>query len=307
MNRLRSLTTALGVLIATLILSGCTAAVGEVAGIPDVQTSITRPASLAQLAEVQLTSPGSQHAGASPVFRWNTVDGAHLYRLTLITEDGPLWAWEGAETSVRLGGYTAEPVRGATALRLTEPGWWSVAALDDAGELLAISALFAVSPDERTPRTLAAPRADPEPGSTATGAEDVCSLLTEEEVSTHLGGSLLGPGDASEGGNGRYRACEWERADDEFATLRIGITTGASKTGWEESLDAIRETRPDFATGVPELGPDSYVTSGWNGLTVQVLDGDIQLSISSGMAEQYQQEAVDLAVLVLSRLAGSGS
>lgn len=308
-TRTRVLATPLAALLAVFVVTGCTTAEETGSQTPDTQSSIARPAGLAELAEVQLTAPASQHAGTSPVFGWNPIEGAYFYRLSLLTDGGPLWAWEGTQTSVRLGGYTAEPAPGATALRLTEPGWWSVSALDYAGELIAISALFAISPDERAPAPLAPPR----PGtgassdSASAGANDVCSLLTEEEVTAHLGGALLGPGVASEGGGGRYHSCEWGRVDDEFATLRVGVTTGATQAGWDESLEAIREAHPDFATGVPGLGSNSYVTANWSGVKVQVLHGDTHLSVTSGMAAQYQQEVVDLAALVLSRLAGAGS
>ncbi len=285
--------------VVALALTGCTPT-------PAIDESdvIARPAALAGLPEVRLVAPGSHDVGASPIFDWETVDGAASYLLTLTDATGPLWSWQGEATSIRLGGHSAEPAPGATALRLREPGWWSVSAFSTTGELLAVSVARAVSPDDREPApgthgTAGAPTTSPE----AT-VSDACELLTEDEVTAHLGGALAAEPVSSTERGGQYLGCEWQAAHDEFATLRIGITTGASKQSWDEDIETIREVRPDFSTGVAGLGDDAYINIGWNGISINALHESTRYSLSSGMSEDYQEEAIDLAVLMISRFGG---
>lgn len=43
-----------------------------------------------------------------PTLSWNAVDGAAAYRVTVVQQDGPPWAWEGVATRVVVGGGETE-------------------------------------------------------------------------------------------------------------------------------------------------------------------------------------------------------
>lgn len=288
--------------LAAGVLAGC--ATPGVPGSSDLAPAevSARPEALDGLPQVRLLAPGGQDAGLSPVFSWDPVDRAASYLLTLIDGNGPLWSWQGDQTSVRLGGYSTEPAPGAGALRLQQPGWWTVSAYSTSGELLAISDARSVSPDARRPSPAApseatapapVPSAQPEP-------LDVCSLLTEKEVTDHFGGDLAGEPKGSTERNGQYLDCEWEAAHSEFATLRVSVSLGATKERWDEDIAVIKESYPDFTTGVPGLGEDSYVDSGW-GVSVRVYRESVYYAISSGMSAEYEAEVIQLAVLAIER------
>ncbi len=95
---------------------------------------------------VQLVAPEEQGAGETPTFEWEPVEGASTYRLVVLNAEGQAtWAWEGAETSVPLGGVADRP-EGSEGPVLTPGSSWSVAALDAEGHVLAASELRPVSP-----------------------------------------------------------------------------------------------------------------------------------------------------------------
>ena len=95
---------------------------------------------------VELVAPGEDDAGETPTFEWEPVEGASTYRLVVLNAQGQAtWAWEGAETSVPLGGVADRP-EGSEGPVLTPGSSWSVAALDAEGHVLAASELRPVSP-----------------------------------------------------------------------------------------------------------------------------------------------------------------
>jgi hypothetical protein len=97
-------------------------------------------------AAVELTAPPEEDAGEVPTFAWESVEGAAAYRLVVLDAEGrAVWAWEGSETSVALGGVPDRP-EGAEGPVLTAGSTWSVAALDADGHVVAVSTARPASP-----------------------------------------------------------------------------------------------------------------------------------------------------------------
>src|SRR5687768_15412818 len=96
-----------------------------------------RPAALADLPLVELVGPAATGAGTVPVFEWRPLAGADSYLLSVRGPDRRGWAWSGTETSVRYGGV----VEGQAGPTIVPGMYWSVAAFDAAGPLLALSEL----------------------------------------------------------------------------------------------------------------------------------------------------------------------
>lgn len=59
---------------------------------------------IAGLSEIVVLGPPSSEAGEAPQFRWEPVAAAASYGLVVLGSDGPIWAWQGEETGVWLGG-----------------------------------------------------------------------------------------------------------------------------------------------------------------------------------------------------------
>jgi hypothetical protein len=95
---------------------------------------------------LELVGPAEERAGKIPVFEWEPVQGAAAYRLVVRNAaGGPIWAWQGTDTSVTLGGIDDRPP-GAGGPVITDGSRWSVAALDADDHVTAISEERAVSP-----------------------------------------------------------------------------------------------------------------------------------------------------------------
>jgi len=105
-----------------------------------------RPDVFADYPHVALIGPPQTGAGVGPTFEWAPVDGAVSYRLSVLGPDGPIWLWEGADTSVALALRPDPRPASAPALEIVAGSSWSVAALDGAGNLIAISGSRPVSP-----------------------------------------------------------------------------------------------------------------------------------------------------------------
>jgi hypothetical protein len=95
---------------------------------------------------VDLVGPSSSGAGEYPLFGWEPVTGAASYQLVVSGPSGPIWAWEGSATEIRLGAVDSEPPAGYGGPRLAGPSCWSVAALDTDGHVVAASEVVQVSP-----------------------------------------------------------------------------------------------------------------------------------------------------------------
>ncbi|MFS0892677.1 hypothetical protein [Microbacterium sp. 179-I 3D3 NHS] len=266
----------------------------------DEAPTAPRDPSLAEYAAVALTSPASMNAGTSPTFEWNAVDGATEYRLSVVTADGPVWGWTGESTSVRYGGYDSSPAHGVGALRLTTAAWWSVAAFDADGALLAVSDHRAVAPDAAAPAPLdggGGAGQDEAPASLVSA----CELLGDEEAEAFLEGPLAAPGEGGIEANGVELYCSWHRADDEQLTLDIAIKPGVARDSWDESMEIMLESDPDLPHAFDDLGDDSYLEADWGGTRLALIAGDVYLSVRSGFTGGAEQATIDLARELLAR------
>lgn len=101
----------------------------------------------AGVAEVRLVGPAEHGAGSAPTFRWMAVPDATRYQLFVRDAQGrPIWAWEGTDTSVRLGGLSIDLPAGAPGPRLTPGATWLVLALGPDGKVRAISEVRSANP-----------------------------------------------------------------------------------------------------------------------------------------------------------------
>jgi hypothetical protein len=104
---------------------------------------------------VELAGPSSADAGEYPLFGWEPVTGAASYQLVISGPSGPIWAWEGSATEIRLGALESEPPAGYGGPRLAGPSCWSVVALDTDGHVVAASEVVPVSPGEEPAQSCA--------------------------------------------------------------------------------------------------------------------------------------------------------
>ncbi len=75
------------------------------------------------------------------------LDDATRYTLLLLETDGkPYWAWEGAETSVYLGGGSEPPPEDSAGPILLRPMQWYVLAFDADGKIIAYSEKQPIAP-----------------------------------------------------------------------------------------------------------------------------------------------------------------
>jgi hypothetical protein len=108
-------------------------------------TTTQAPGVLPDVATLDLLTSGSG-LGPRPLLRWEAVDGATAYVVTVNRPGGgPIWAWEGATTEVPYGGGPADDPD-TTGARLEEPATWFVAAKDAEGRLLAVSGRVDIAP-----------------------------------------------------------------------------------------------------------------------------------------------------------------
>lgn len=281
---------------AALLLAGCSAA-------PAAATTAPRPAALADYPELALSAPATTGAGTSPVFAWDAVDDAAAYRLAVVTADGPVWAWSGAETTVVFGGYAEVPAEGVGALRLTSAAWWSVAAFDADGVLLAVSGHRAVAPDDATPAPLTGDARTAGSGGPAAPAplDSACDLFTDAEAEAFLEGPLAGAGDGGVEADGRTLFCSWQRADDEFLTLDLSIQPGVLRETWDESMASMLEFDPSMPHALEGVGDDSYLNVDWGGTRLALIADDVYLSVRSGFTGGAEDASIALATELLAR------
>jgi hypothetical protein len=134
------------VALAITALAGCGGG-GDDADEPADETTTTG----AEAAASEPAIPGLELLDAEPVddalrplLSWSPFDGASRYSVLVLDADGAaVWAWEGADTQVHLGGGTDEPlpddVEGPTTERAAT---WFVVAHDAEGTPVAASAEF---------------------------------------------------------------------------------------------------------------------------------------------------------------------
>lgn len=109
-------------------------------------TSTSSPSSVDDLeplldgiAMIELIGPPTTVSDVAPLFEWTEVAGAISYRLVVLGPAGPTWAWQGTETSIRLGGLGDDAGDGFPTPLLADGSTWSVVALDADGSVMAIS------------------------------------------------------------------------------------------------------------------------------------------------------------------------
>lgn len=230
---------------------------GSAAAPAPAEIVIARPAFLGDLARVELLDPPATGAGTAPVFRWAAVDGAATYRLSVLGPDGPRWGWEGPDTAIRYGAVD-EGQRGPAIV----PGsWWTVAAIDAIGDILAASDLRPVSPtDDRGPAPVwlpgaapiaetpaGAPSEEPAPadaGPVTTETVQPCALLSTGQIVATIGGQWSEPEESLYPG-GKGGSCSWTYGTSE---LGGGLSISISKV-------------------------EAYNPAGWNGESDPLLDG----------------------------------
>jgi hypothetical protein len=201
-----------------------------------------RPAALADLPLVELVAPGATNAGRAPTFRWGTVAGAAAYRLTVLGSDAPRWSWQGNASEVRYGGVP-EGVDGPS---LVAGSWWSVAALDESGALVALSELRAVSPASDPGlepswaggpvATAAAPTVAPTTAATA------CAIVSTAEITAAIQGDWGEPKDESLGAGDL--SCAWTSSHGTLLTLSVEPAGNYDPEGWgaDEKINGLGST-----------------------------------------------------------------
>jgi hypothetical protein len=88
-----------------------------------------------------LLAPAGPVTERAPEFAWQAVEGTVTYRLAVVNDEGPIWSWDGAGTSVRLGGFSEDRPAGFPGPEIDSSARWSVVALDGDGTVLAASEL----------------------------------------------------------------------------------------------------------------------------------------------------------------------
>lgn len=106
------------------------------------------PPLLEGLAPIEVLGPPESEAGETPLFRWSPVEGASTYDLVVLSPDAPIWAWQGPETRIYMGGLEIEPPEGLSVPVIVTGSCWSVVALDAEDQLVAASEFLPVSPGE---------------------------------------------------------------------------------------------------------------------------------------------------------------
>lgn len=265
-----------------------------------VVEDLARPETLAGLTEVTLLGPEPTDVGAVPRFSWDPVDGAAMYRLSVLGTAGPIWAWQGSDTTVWLGAVESEPSPGAGGVRLVEPGYWSVAAIDTTGAVLALSGLRTISPDSSTPSWVPGKTVEQTTTTTTVAADDqfsACTLLTDAELSDYLGTDPT-PGVEETLADGQYYGCSWGHPDDSLLDVSIDIYT--EEGHWEPT----RWAGPDYEP-IDGLGEDSFVLIDWVGSRVGFLHHGMTVYLITGYGSDAAEPTLDLARLIQTRLAAA--
>jgi hypothetical protein len=95
---------------------------------------------------IDIATPTSG-GGERPLLQWAAVDGATAYRLVVLAEGEPYWAWVGRTASVPFGGGDPGSGPGQLAVLTGDAAYtWTVTAWDDGGNLLGASAPAPIAP-----------------------------------------------------------------------------------------------------------------------------------------------------------------
>lgn len=99
------------------------------------------------LPQIKLLKPAASGGGEVPNFAWEAVQDATRYRLVVTDAAGKfLWAWNGADTAVNLGGLPGDRPADISGPVITPGCNWSVIAFNAAGKAMSASDIRPVSP-----------------------------------------------------------------------------------------------------------------------------------------------------------------
>lgn len=230
--------------------------------------------------------------GSVPRFEWSPINGAAAYRLAVLGPDGPIWAWEGTETSVNLGGLTSERPEDMPGPVIVDGTSWSVAAIDATGNILDLVGPIILSTATITPSTASA---NPTSTSEATADQlpNPCIAITQEAIDALFGGAgpqgverdVPGPGGVIGG-----RSCVWSQG---VATLNAAVF---AKPGFLLPLDICNYCETVDGLGDEAWGGETDLGSGNATLAIIVNGRGIQLS-ADGLGftiEQLQELAAPI-------------
>lgn len=102
--------------------------------------------SASDLVNLQLIT-NTEGVGEKPLLQWEAAPTASYYQLVVFDEEGrPYWAWEGKTTEIYLGGTVVQPPADSSG-PIIAPGYsWTVVAFDIQDQVVAASAVRAISP-----------------------------------------------------------------------------------------------------------------------------------------------------------------
>jgi hypothetical protein len=255
-----------------------------------VPTSDT-PGSGPVVGEAGLTAlePLTAEIGSVPRFEWEPVDGAVEYRLAVLGPKGPIWAWEGSETSVNLGGLTGdrpELMPGPVVVLGTS---WTVAAFDASGAVIDVVGPISITDEPVTQPDTPATTTTPVDELTAADLPDPCSLIDQDDVDA-IFGKPVEPGVTSEtagsGGTASGRSCSWGSLSTLGARIHLtpSYVTPMSVCDYCETIDG-------------------YGDEAWGGITDQGSGGGILVVVASGLGIQVEAYGPDVTLEQLGTLA----
>lgn len=131
---MRALGVGVGLALALASLAGCSGPAAPTDPAASPAASEAAPADATLRAAFDGDIAVSAGSGARPALTWPEVEGAALYRVTIVQADGPAWAWSGMEPTVVPGGGAAG--REGPGFALTSPATAYVAAFDAEGGVL---------------------------------------------------------------------------------------------------------------------------------------------------------------------------
>lgn len=237
-------------------------------------------------------SPVEAEVGSVPTFEWAPIDGAALYRLAVLGSEGPIWAWEGPETTVNLGGLVGDRPEGMAGPVVLAGTSWSVAAFDEAGRVLEVVGPIVLSEGGAPTATSAEPESTAEPS--ASDLPDPCALVLQADVDALLGGpggpgdsgDVSGPGDTVGG-----RSCSWSQGFG--STLRVSIFV---RPGFLTPIDICSE----YCEPIAGIGNEA-----WGGASDRGAGGALVAISVDGLGVQVSADGLGASVEQLIPLAES--
>ncbi len=238
-------------------------------------------------AGLEAVAPLEADVGSVPRFEWKSIDGAASYRLAVLGPNGPIWAWEGEDTSVNLGGLSGERPELMPGPVVVPGTSWSVAAIDASGRVLDVVGPITIS---------AGGNSDPDPDESASTAPltaeelpDPCTLVEQDDVDDLFGGpsptaksrNVTGPGDSVAG-----RSCSWSRV------------AAASVSVFLETRFLTPMEICDFCEPIEGLGDEAWggeSDRGSGGAMLAIVQGELGIQLRAdglgATVEQLQQMA----------------